>query len=442
MQSFCDGNDQDFYRRNRLFSLKQTREKLLLAYLVDPASVKVEKNVFTAMLVNRKAQCSDAKLQLTVEFYECGAMKVFIDEPSEKRFRPSIYSITKDTLKPAPDIALKRTERTCMITHKTQMEDKTFEEYRTEGECSYVINYNPFDIECYYNKELAIVINQRQLLNYDFHKSFEKLLAKARDTAELNLLLSGWEQFSHGHTVDCPKGPQSVAIDVTFHNLHKCYGLPERFRRFQLETTIKNGKSEPYRLYNLDIFNKNLTNQALYGVVPFVIGTDFGKSLAASFMWLNSSDTYVDFQKCWDGSKLHFVSESGALEFMTYLGANALDITMANGIATGKPIMPQFFTLGYHQCRWEKYTQEDIEFSSQMFKQTEIPCDCLWLDIEHTEDKKYFTWDYQLFPKPLEMIKKLQEDGRHLVVIVDPHLKVDTSYDIYNEVMEKGNHSL
>jgi alpha 1,3-glucosidase len=442
MQPFCDGADQDFYRRNHLFSLKQTRKRLLLGYFVDASSVKVEKNIFTAVLVNQKAECSDTKLNLTVEFYECGAMKMFIDEPSEKRFRPSIYSITKDTLKPAPDIAFNRTDKICTIAHKIRMEDTTFEGYKTEGECSYVINYSPFDIECYYNDELAITINQRQFLNYDFRKSFDKLLSRARDTAELNLLLSGWEQFSHGHTIDCPKGPQSVAIDVTFHNLPKCYGLPERFRRFQLEQTTMGGKSEPYRLYNLDMFNKNLVNQALYGVVPFVIGTGFERSLAASFMWLNSSDTYVDFEKFGNDSKLHFVSESGVLECMTYLGANALDITMANGIVTGKPIMPQFFTLGYHQCRWEKYTQEDIEFSSLMFKQTEIPCDCLWLDIEYTEDKKYFTWDHQLFPKPLEMIDKLKEDGRHLVVIIDPHLKVDTGYNIYNEAMERGKSRL
>ena len=30
--------------------------------------------------------------------------------------------------------------------------------------------------------------------------------------------------------------------------------------------------------------------------------------------------------------------------------------------------------------------------------------DVLWLDIEHTDGKKYFTWNKALFPNPAEMI--------------------------------------
>ena len=28
----------------------------------------------------------------------------------------------------------------------------------------------------------------------------------------------------------------------------------------------------------------------------------------------------------------------------------------------------------------------------------EIPCDAVWLDIEYTDSKKYFTWDEKTFP--------------------------------------------
>ena len=41
-----------------------------------------------------------------------------------------------------------------------------------------------------------------------------------------------------------------------------------------------------------------------------------------------------------------------------------------------------------------------------------IPYDVLWLDIEHTDGKKYFTWDQHKFPTPTEMQDKLATRGR------------------------------
>jgi mannosyl-oligosaccharide alpha-1,3-glucosidase len=33
----------------------------------------------------------------------------------------------------------------------------------------------------------------------------------------------------------------------------------------------------------------------------------------------------------------------------------------------------------------------------------DIPYDVLWLDIEHTDGKRYFTWDKHTFPDPIRM---------------------------------------
>ena len=40
--------------------------------------------------------------------------------------------------------------------------------------------------------------------------------------------------------------------------------------------------------------------------------------------------------------------------------------------------------------------EETLEISANMTKHR-IPCDAIWLDIEYTEDKKYFTVDNQTF---------------------------------------------
>ncbi len=41
-----------------------------------------------------------------------------------------------------------------------------------------------------------------------------------------------------------------------------------------------------------------------------------------------------------------------------------------------------------------------------------IPYDVLWLDIEHTDGKRYFTWDGTYFPTPARMQEDLASRGR------------------------------
>ena len=67
-----------------------------------------------------------------------------------------------------------------------------------------------------------------------------------------------------------------------------------------------------------------------------------------------------------------------------------------------------------------------------------MPYDVLWLDIEHTDGKRYFTWDENMFPDPIAMQKSLAAHGRRMVTIVDPHLKRDNNYYIHKEATQKG----
>lgn len=46
------------------------------------------------------------------------------------------------------------------------------------------------------------------------------------------------------------------------------------------------------------------------------------------------------------------------------------------------------FSLGYHQCRWNYISQDDVDSVHQNFDIHDIPMDVMWLDIEHTDGKK------------------------------------------------------
>ena len=70
------------------------------------------------------------------------------------------------------------------------------------------------------------------------------------------------------------------------------------------------------------------------------------------------------------------------------------------------------------------------------FEELKIPFDCIWLDIDHTDDKKYFTWNPKNFNKIKNVLKKLNDNNRFFVTIIDPHLKSNNSYDIANKLKE------
>ena len=79
---------------------------------------------------------------------------------------------------------------------------------------------------------------------------------------------------------------------------------------------------------------------------------------------------------------------------------------------------------------------EAVEISDKMTKHS-IPCDSIWLDIEYTQDKKYFTWDNQTFGMASKLLHHLVEDGRKLVTIIDPHIKKDEDYFFYKDIISK-----
>jgi alpha 1,3-glucosidase len=72
------------------------------------------------------------------------------------------------------------------------------------------------------------------------------------------------------------------------------------------------------------------------------------------------------------------------------------------------------------------------------FDANDIPYDVLWLDIEHTDGKRYFTWDSAYFPTPARMQDDVASRGRKMVTIVDPHIKRDSGWRLFKEAEEKG----
>eukprot|EP00879_Flechtneria_rotunda_P012458 GHRR01013010.1.p1 GENE.GHRR01013010.1~~GHRR01013010.1.p1 ORF type:complete len:687 (+),score=194.43 GHRR01013010.1:1218-3278(+) len=152
---------------------------------------------------------------------------------------------------------------------------------------------------------------------------------------------------------------------------------------------------------------------------------------------LNAAEMYVDVESAKAGQAVQWISESGVLDLFVMTGPGPADVTQQYASLTGTTAMPQLFALAYHQCRWNYKDEADAYAVDAGFDEHNIPYDVLWLDIEHTDGKRYMTWDKRLFPNPIPMLQDIASRGRKMVTIVDPHVKRDLNYYIHKEATEK-----
>jgi alpha 1,3-glucosidase len=246
-----------------------------------------------------------------------------------------------------------------------------------------------------------------------------------------------WEERWGGHVDSKPFGPQGVSVDVSFR-AEVLYGIPEHATSMALKNT-KSEYQEPYRLYNLDVFEYELdVTMALYGSIPFM--TSHGASGTHGFFSLNPTEAFIDVEPANDGEwrQTQWISESGNLDILLLPGSSPKRVLRQYASLTGGQALPPLFSIAYHQCRWNYKDEIDVANVHSKFEELDFPYDVLWLDIEHTDGKRYFTWDNSNFPDPKSMQEKLAAHGRKMVTIIDPHIKRDSSYTVHAEATAKG----
>jgi alpha 1,3-glucosidase len=234
------------------------------------------------------------------------------------------------------------------------------------------------------------------------------------------------------------EGENAVGLDIRFVDTKHVYGLPERASNLALKST---DNTEPYRLFNLDIFEYELDNPiGLYGIIPLLYSIQQKSRLTTGIFVLNPSETFVDINH--DNSAVavdsHWISETGLIDVFILSGPSPKKLLQQLLYLTGYAPIPQQFATAYHQCRWNYKDEADVATVDAKFDEYNIPYDVLWLDIEHTDQKKYFTWDKHLFPNPKQMQESLASRGRKMVTISDPHIKRTSGYHVHDEATKNG----
>lgn len=132
------------------------------------------------------------------------------------------------------------------------------------------------------------------------------------------------------------------------------------------------------------------------------------------------------------GSEGYFMAETGSLDVFVFLGPTPVDVVRQYTAITGTAHLPQLWALGYHQSRYGYASADDVKFVVDNMDENNFPMDVIWLDIDYTDGYKYFTWNPDTFSDPIELQEHLASTNKKLVAIIDPHIKVEEGYNVYD----------
>jgi alpha-glucosidase len=130
-----------------------------------------------------------------------------------------------------------------------------------------------------------------------------------------------------------------------------------------------------------------------------------------------------------------------AIRFYLWSGKTLREALAPYLAMTGTSPLPPLWSLGYHQSRYSYMSETEVREIAGEFRQREIPCDVIHLDIDYMERYRVFTWNKKRFPDPEALSSDLAKEGFRTVTIIDPGVGVEGKYRVYREGLE-GNHFL
>lgn len=176
-------------------------------------------------------------------------------------------------------------------------------------------------------------------------------------------------------------------------------------------------------------------NKSLYKSIPFfmvksenmVYGLFFDTTFRSDFDFCRESEEYFLFE-----------SEAEHMEYYFIGGTSMKEVLAGYTYLTGTAPLPQLWTLGYHQSRWGYCCEADILEIVQQMKKNDIPCDCIHMDIDYMECYKVFTTNTDRFQNLAAMCETLKKDGTRIITIIDPGVKLEAGYFMYEEGLENS----
>jgi len=209
----------------------------------------------------------------------------------------------------------------------------------------------------------------------------------------------------------------------------------ERFIGLGEKTGPLDRRGNGYTNWNTDAFGYTTGQDPIYSTIPFYIGIHH--NLNYGIFMDNTYQSDFNFGASNDRFS-SFGARGGEVNYYFIYHKHIADIITSYTALTGRMKLPPLWSLGYQQNRYSYYPETEVFRIAQTLREKKIPADGITLDIHYMDHYKVFTWDKDRFPNPLAMTNKLKDMGFKLTVIVDPGIKVEKGYGVYDRGLNEN----
>ncbi len=203
------------------------------------------------------------------------------------------------------------------------------------------------------------------------------------------------------------------------------YGLGERNAPLVLEKT---DVGKPYALFATE--NPFDKDKPLYSAQPFMLSSEGDGSSAFNGLFVLTSNA-ADVVLYPESYELRLTG--GIIDLFVFPGSGPEQVVQQFHAVVGTPLFPPLWSLGYHQCRYGFKNVAEVNYVLDQFDSEAFPVDVIWVDIDHMDGFRDFTFDNATFPQAemLKLSERVREENQRLIYILDPIIKIDDNYDTY-----------
>ena len=216
------------------------------------------------------------------------------------------------------------------------------------------------------------------------------------------------------------------------------YGFGERIHNFKLEEGV-------YTIWPID--RRNLVDDGkgsknLYGHQPIGLHKTKYKNIWLGFVFLNSNaqDVQIHRNTLEQKTILSHKTIGGIIDYYIIVDNSPENVIKDIHYLIGKPILPPYWALGVHQCRWGFKNTFDFENVYNNYIERKIPIDSMWIDIDAMENYKIFTLNKQHFKNLPKVVDNIHKNQAKFIPIIDiAFSSYDDDMTIYNKIGDENN---
>ncbi len=134
--------------------------------------------------------------------------------------------------------------------------------------------------------------------------------------------------------------------------------------------------------------------------------------------------------------EIRFESEGPAFRVIIIERNSTSEVLAELAKFSGPMELPPLWAIGYQQCRYSYFPDTRVKEIADTYRQKQIPCDVVWMDIDYMDGFRVFTFSPEYFPNPEGLADYLHQRNMKAVYMIDPGVKLEPGYFLYDQGKE------